>query len=167
MRLYEIGTLGKPHGLKGEIRVILNRDDLEDVLVSAGHVFIQGLPYAVVSVRDAGHVLLRLEGVEDRDAALILRGARVEVPWAEELEIRQNSDPLTAWVGYAIRDEESGDTYGPIEEIIELPTQWTALVIMNGKEVLFPLHENLIRSVDPEARVIRMDLPDGLLDLYL
>ena len=33
----------------------------------------------------------------------------------------------------------------------------------NGQEVLVPLHEDLILSVDPERRELTMDLPDGLI----
>ena len=35
----------------------------------------------------------------------------------------------------------------------------------NGTSVLVPFHEDLILSADPEARMLEMEIPDGLLDL--
>ncbi len=40
-----------------------------------------------------------------------------------------------------------------------------AFVIHNGREVLIPLNESLIVSVDRENKTLLMDLPEGLLDM--
>ena len=53
---------------------------------------------------------------------------------------------------------------GPIEEIIDLPEHYLAQVKYQGKEVLIPLHEDLILENKAPTKVLVMDLPEGLLD---
>ena len=54
---------------------------------------------------------------------------------------------------------------GAIEAIIEYPQQEMAALTIEGKAVLIPLNEQLIISIEAETKVIRMDLPEGLLAL--
>lgn len=161
-----IGRIGKAHGLQGELRVILSDDAFEDILADADFVFVKGLPYGIKQTRQAGGLLLYLEGVTDRSAAEMLKGAELALPDSPDLQAIQSSDPLQEWIGYLIHDVQSGATMGPIEDVIELPTQMTALFTEKGKEILVPLHEDLVQSVDIQAKIIHMNLPEGLLELY-
>ncbi len=161
-----IGRVGKPHGLQGELRVILHDEAFEDVLSDADFVFVKGLPYGIKQTRQAGGLLLTLEGIPDRSAAEILKGAELALPDSPRLQDIQSVDPLQEWIGYLIHDIQSGLTLGPIEEVIELPTQMTAFFMDKGKEILVPLHEDLVQSVDIPGKIIHMNLPEGLLELY-
>ncbi len=162
-----IGKLGKPHGIQGELRVMLSDESFEPFLEEAKFVFVKGLPYRITGTRHAGGLLLKLEGILDRTAAEIIKGASLELPTTPELDAILAGDPIQAWIGFMIHDVASGKKLGPIEEIIELPTQLTAAVVLNQKEVLIPLHEDLILSIDLENQIVTMDLPEGLIDLYL
>ena len=42
-----------------------------------------------------------------------------------------------------------------------------AVCEVNEKQVLIPLTNDFIEEIDDERRIIRMSLPDGLIDLYL
>lgn len=167
MESHQIGKLGKPHGLKGEIRVILDQENLEDILEQADFIFVKGLPYAIRHWRSAGGLVVLLDGVEDRNAAEMLRGAPIAVPMTPELQALLEEDPVQQWMGYTIHDLTTDRTYGPITEIIELPTQLTAVVILEGRDILIPLHDSLVRDIDPAKKLLTMDLPVGLVDLYL
>ncbi len=162
-----IGKLGKPHGLKGELRVILTDVSVEAILEKAEFVFVKGLPYRILETRNAGGLLLKLEGIEDRSAAEIIKGANLELPASVQLSAALVQDNLEAWVGFMIHDVTTNQRLGPIEEVIELPTQLTAYIELEGKEVLIPLHEDLILAVDLEKQIVTMDLPEGLIDLYM
>ena len=67
-------------------------------------------------------------------------------------------------VGFVIIDEIVGRV-GTIEEVVEYPQQELAVVQYKGREVMIPLHEQLIESIDPKGRVIKMTLPEGLVDV--
>jgi 16S rRNA processing protein RimM len=38
---------------------------------------------------------------------------------------------------------------------------------MDGKEVLVPVHENSLEKIDTKNRKLYVNLPEGLLDVYL
>ena len=54
---------------------------------------------------------------------------------------------------------------GKIEDIYYLDTHEIAMLHYENRELLVPLHENLIEIIDEENEIIAMALPDGLLDL--
>jgi 16S rRNA processing protein RimM len=39
------------------------------------------------------------------------------------------------------------------------------VIMMNGKEVLIPIHENSLEKIDKKNRKLYVNLPQGLLDL--
>jgi len=55
---------------------------------------------------------------------------------------------------------------GTVTSVIENPAQWLLVVTSpSGKELLIPLHEDLIRKVNRRTRVIVMDIPEGLAEI--
>ncbi len=68
--------------------------------------------------------------------------------------------------GFIVSDETHGEL-GEILEVNEYPQQFVATVSYKGKEILFPLNDDMIIEIDEDARTLLVDLPDGLLDLYL
>jgi 16S rRNA processing protein RimM len=165
--LLEIGVLGKPHGIKGEIRFSPHSEAVEDFLEEGRYLLVKGLPYRLLSVRDISGPVLRLEGVEDRNAAEMYKGAAVSLPYSEALQEALEEDDLAAWQGWTIRDLHSGRDVGPILEVLEMSSQLTAYIVQDGVDVFIPMHEDLIHDVDTTHRILSMDLPEGLLELYL
>jgi 16S rRNA processing protein RimM len=68
--------------------------------------------------------------------------------------------------GYSVTVEGYG-ILGNIVEIMDYPGQLIARVIVDEKEVLFPLNEDFIMKLDVVAKSITLRLPEGLLDIYL
>jgi len=68
--------------------------------------------------------------------------------------------------GFIAVDETHGEL-GEILDVIEYPQQLIASVNFKNKEVLFPLNVEIIKGIDVEGGEIYIDLPDGLLDVYL
>jgi len=149
------GRVGRPHGLDGSFHVIRPRADL---LAEGAVVEVAGASREVV--RRAGtdqRPILRLDGCEDRDAAEALRGEDLRVPradaparepgeyWAEELE------------GCRVRD---GDVVvGVVRRLVALPSCEALEVAREGDaDLLVPLVRDAVRTVDPAARRIDVDL---------
>ncbi len=68
-------------------------------------------------------------------------------------------------IGYTI--VSGNDTLGEIVEVIEQPHQLLCKIILNSKEVLIPVHEDFLKKIDKKKRQIIVDLPEGLLEIYL
>jgi 16S rRNA processing protein RimM len=68
--------------------------------------------------------------------------------------------------GFTAHDEKLGEL-GVILSVQEFPQQFVATVNYQNKEILFPLNEDFIVEIDEEEQLLYLDLPDGLLDVYL
>jgi 16S rRNA processing protein RimM len=69
-------------------------------------------------------------------------------------------------VGYLVVDEEKGEI-GNVNEIIEYPTQSIIQIIKDGKEILIPIHDDILKDVNREEKKIYIKAPNGLIDMYL
>ncbi len=87
-RLVEIAIIGRPHGVRGELRVQLHYPS-SDILERVDRVFLRPAgddttgtaSYSIVGIRRGPHTaLVTFDGVGDRDQAVRLKGARLLVP---------------------------------------------------------------------------------------
>jgi 16S rRNA processing protein RimM len=167
--LSRIGFVNKASGFKGQVSCILENTD-EDKIAEEKFLFvlIEGLPvpFAVeeILLRD-NDVIIKFEDINgEEEVKKILR----KDLFAEKQKIKKKADILS-WKdleGYLAIDETKGEL-GIITEVMELPQQMIASCNHNGKEILFPLTEDLIIDIDDEDKTVTLDLPDGLIDLYL
>jgi 16S rRNA processing protein RimM len=151
------GRVGKPHGLDGSFYVTQPRPAL---LTLGATVALGDGGREVEIVRRAGtdeHPILRLAGVDGREAAEALRStdlfvARAAAPalgedewWAEDLE------------GCRVADGEH--EVGVVKRLRSLPSCEVLEVERPGRDdLLVPLVRDAVRSVDPQARRIEVDL---------
>jgi len=167
MNLIEIGWTGKPHGLKGELKLRI-QDFYEDDLMTAESLLIGDppVPYFLERVRAGGAIIAKFETLDAREHVAPLSGKAV---WllADQITAVKEVQPDTPWdtvIGYTI-SAEGYPVLGPITGIMDMPEHYLAELSHDGKDVLIPLHEELVREVDKEKEVLTMLLPDGLLDL--
>lgn len=165
----EIGHSKKTHGVDGEVKVFIEPEYLDAFLEAAVVFFdVQGgyVPFFVERIREASALLLKLEDVNSPEAAAAVTGKSLYMRSADLQFVSTGAAAVdyTFLEGFRIVDRESGPV-GPIREILEYPQQVLAVVDYRGKEVLVPLHDQLITRVDKEAQVLEMDLPEGLLAL--
>jgi len=69
-------------------------------------------------------------------------------------------------VGFTAVDVDEGEL-GEITDVQEYPKQFIASVNYKNCEVLFPLNEDIIKSIDVVKEIVLVNLPEGLLDIYL
>lgn len=167
-----VGSVAKPHGVAGELSVVCHAqspdifDRVSGVLVRGG-----GKPdrlRAVVSWRmHQDRVLLRLEGVTDRNRAEELRGAELCVRTSDLPPPDQGEVYLYQLEGCAVRLAD-GSRVGVLEGFLEIPGQQTWVIRADGgREILFPAVRSFILSVDLDREEVVIDPPEGLLELYL
>ena len=56
---------------------------------------------------------------------------------------------------------------GEISDVLEYPTQAVIQVMKDGKEILIPIHDDIIQKVDKKAKILTVKAPEGLIDMYL
>lgn len=167
-QLVKVGRLLKPHGLNGEIKVVFEGYS-EESIVSNGILFIREagsyVPYGIEQVRGGGSAIMILKGVNDRTEATRLSSKDIFAD-ATKIEIEEPDELIFEFaIGFVINDAEAG-IIGQIEDVLEYPQQEMAVVKSGDIDMLIPLNDTFITSVDEEGKVLNMTLPEGLLDMY-
>lgn len=170
--LIVIGEILGAHGLRGEVRVRVTGDS-GDTLLDAESVWLARRPDepSPRSIRVCGggpgrpgEVRMRLEGVEDRDAAEALRGMRVMTELSALPELPEGEFYWHQLVGCRV-ESEAGLGIGIVQEIWETGAHDVLVVVdERGVRRLVPTAAALLKSIDlSDRRIVVADLP-GLLD---
>ncbi len=166
---FSIGYFSKTRGLKGELQLyfeISNPQDyteMESVFLEIHH---KPVPFFISNLNLQKNVAyIYLEDIEHIDQAKPLVGKKVYI---QTKDIPENTNDNTPELlkSYLVIDKLKGEL-GEIKEIQILPKQYIATIEYQSKEILFPLHEQFILNIDSKKRIIQVDLPEGLIDLYL
>lgn len=174
-----MGRCGRAHGIRGDVKVYPETDDpgrfaaLERVFVgknrgSAHERAVEAVRYQ--HPKGATVVLLKLEGVEDREAAEALTGAAV---YADEADLPPLADDemfLSDLIGLeavAVDDagEGTGERLGTIRDVLDGTAQPLLVVARDGApDVLVPDVPEIVVGVDTEAGRVFLRPPEGLFE---
>ena len=168
-----VGTVHKPHGIKGELSVRVETDH-PGAVFGAGKTLLlgdaRGHPTGGrITVERArpfkGGLLLKAAEHAGRDATVDgLRGATLLIPAGEAAPLEENEAFVHQLIGLRVR--AGGEEVGTVAEVYDAPAGWYLGVRREGrKELLVPFVAEMIRRVDPGAGVVEVELPEGLLDL--
>ncbi|HEY3340909.1 MAG TPA: ribosome maturation factor RimM [Anaerolineae bacterium] len=107
-------------------------------------------------------ILLRLQGVSSRSDAEALRGVRVSIRTHELPKLGEGEYYSHDLVGLHVVDETE-QTVGEIREVLATGSNDVYIITMpDGKELLLPAIESVIRKIDLVTRVMNVVIPDGL-----
>lgn len=165
-----IGKIAGTHGLDGKVILRHHLNDSKK-LMQLAHIFIElnkesYIPFFIEEKKklNEDEVLFRLDEVQQMEQAKALSGKSVYI----EKELYQKLHPKAVhegMEGFTILDKKAGNI-GTIISLMETPGQVLASVKYQGKEALIPLIDATIIGIDPLRKIIEVQLPDGLLDIY-
>lgn len=116
-------------------------------------------------VRSDGEWVLKFAGVDSIGEAERFRGADVWVLAEERGELPRGEFFESDLIGCAVVDAASGMELGKVEGWQACGGPPLMEVTVDGRQVLIPFVPAICREVDANARTIRVELPEGLLDL--
>lgn len=164
------GRVARAHGLRGEV-VVEVRSDQVDRRFTPGAVLVtdpdRGPLTVSASRRHQDRLLVRFDGVGDRDAAESLRGTALLVDVADELGGEPGDGP-GAWfvielVGCRVTDP-TGRELGTVRAIVPSPAHDLLVVDHPGGEALVPFVREIVPDVDVAGRHLVVDAPAGLFE---
>ena len=163
--VYQIGKLGKTHGVKGEISFLFDDDifdrvDADYLILKVDGIFV---PFFIEEYRfrSDANAIMKFEDIDTQERARELTGCEVYFP----RELADSDDDSISWaaiVGFDIIEAGSGNKIGRIASVDD--TTLNILFCLDDGR-LIPASEDLITAIDQQARSITMHLPAGLLDL--
>lgn len=166
---HSIGKLVATFGVKGEV-VLQHHLGKKTSLKGLETVFIEEkkdelLPYFIESTRIKSNeeLFLKIEGVDSKEAAFKLMQKKLWLTQEDFNKYAAKSAPI-ALLGFHIINE--GNDLGEILEVIEQPHQILCRIDLKGKEALIPVHEDFLLKIDKKKKLVHVELPEGLLDIY-
>ena len=165
-------------GIKGEVSITLYAQDSTNLkegkvlLLERGAKKGDGLTAAVQRIRyRKDRPVVKLEGIEDRNAAEDIRGMEVTI-YADDLEeLPEGEHYVRDLIGCRVVDiaqgaaGEGGAEIGVLADVIQNTAQSVLDVTTpEGKSVLIPAVDAFLRKIDEEAGIIEVELIPGFLD---
>jgi len=167
--MIRVGKIVATHGLTGSLiitHVLDNSNWLKKGHVL--HVEMQKgsyIPYFVATTKSTNpkECVITVEDVDKIETAKKLVTKHVYVDEAILAGYAKTSPLL--WIDFTMTDKNKG-LIGKVEDVVQTGSQWLATLTYQGTEVLIPLIDQTIEQVDIKAKTIKVDLPDGLLEIY-
>jgi 16S rRNA processing protein RimM len=155
-RWVRAGTVGRPHGLDGSFHV---GDSVPELLELGTAVYVAG--HERMIARRAGfdrRPIVRLDGCDDRDAAVALGGEEILIARERAPELGPDEWWALDLEGCSVRD--GSVEVGVVTRLLELPSCEVLEVARatGGAALLVPLVKDAVRAVDIERRAIDVDL---------
>lgn len=162
-----VGRLGRPHGLRGELAVTV-RTDAPDERFALGTEFTvaAGRRLTVAGSRwHSGTLLLRFEGVSDRDAAAELTGTTLTVDVAT-LAPLDDPDEFHDHELVGLRAElADGSVVGEVHEVVHGPGGDLLVISREARaDALVPFVHQIVPTVDVAGGRVVLTPPEGLLE---
>jgi 16S rRNA processing protein RimM len=170
-----VGIVRNAQGIRGEV-VIEPLTDRPDAIYASGRRVFLGDREGVVKDERAdaltvdktrpfkGGLMVGFREIADRNAAELLRGRFILVPFDELEPPGEDEVYMHDLIGMSVA-LDTGETVGTVESLYELP-QGLTLDVRTGKgSVLVPYRPELVERTDAEARVVTVKSNAGLFDL--
>ncbi len=158
------GRLTKPHGTKGEIGIngdgIILGEDCDFVACELDGILV---PFFLESCRGKNNdtIIVKFEHLDSAESVRFLTNCATYIPreWIDEEE----NYTWKYFVGFTAEDETVGEL-GEITDVDDTTINTLFVVDYNGEELLVPAGEEMIKEIDHEQRIIRFNLPEGLIE---
>jgi 16S rRNA processing protein RimM len=172
--VYKIGRLGKAHGVKGEVSFQFDDDIFDRVDADYLVLDIDGIlvPFFMEEYRFRNDTvcLVKFCDIDTQQRAQELTGCDVYFPRALAEEVDDDLS-LASLVGFTIINDGDGKAAHTVPDdsvvgIIVSIDDTTANILFELEDGrLIPANDDLIVDIDTEHRQIRMNIPEGLLDI--
>lgn len=160
----EVGQIVNTHGLRGDVKV-MPWCDYPEVFHELAYVLIDGEEFDIEKSRiHKNMVILKLKGIDDINDAERYRNKTLTVPREELGELPEGTYYVCDLLGCSVETVE-GRNLGKVCDIIKTGSNDVYVVEDdNKKQVLIPVIEDVVKSVDLENRIILVQLLKGLID---
>ncbi len=167
---FELGKITKTHGIRGEVILWLDVDfpgdyeDLESVFLEVRGELV---PYFMDSYRLSGNrAIVQFEDIDTFEKAEALINLQAFLPLEELPELEDNQFYYHEIIGYQVVDKNLGEL-GIVHTVHSMQAQDLLVMDYKGKEVLIPVISEIVLNADKGAKVLNVNLPEGLLEVYM
>jgi 16S rRNA processing protein RimM len=163
-----LGRITKIHGFGGAVTVKTEKIFSENVPgMESVFLEIEGkpVPFFIEYTEYTGSDILRMKFEGYDSAEKVREFINCNVFLAHEPASGTITDELQILQGYKVISDKkqnigiiNGVIYNPFQRLLDVRTK-------SGKDMLIPLHEDLIQEINTKKKILKMILPEGLTDI--
>jgi len=167
-----LGTITKTHGIKGRVVLKLDRLSSDDILkMELVFIEIDGLPVPFFiqefEEKTADTLILAFEDIVTEESAIGLIDSKLYI---KKNDVRLNNTPneinqLFNLKGYTVIDIEIGEL-GILQDILDIEMNPLLKIVIKKKEILLPVQNEFITTIDSKNKILFVNTPAGLIDLF-
>ncbi len=167
---FYLGRIVKAYGKKGELNIVFDTDkpenykDLKSVFLDLkGNL----IPYFIEKIQIKNNkAIIKLKDVLTPEIAEMFVNAEIFLPLDQLPKLTGNKFYYHDIIGYTIIDKTYG-SIGKVEKVLDLPQQAILQIKYKNKEILVPITDEIIKIVDRNNKQIKIEAPEGLIEIYL
>ncbi len=163
-----VGTIQGAKGMRGELKVSLNTAhpthllSLESIYLNIADS--KSILYTIdKAIWDGSKFTLKLHGIDDRNTAEALRGAKMMIPENAAYKVGEDEYFIEDLVGMNVVDT-SGTNLGKIKEVLNFPAHDVYVISKDDNEILIPAVHEYIQEIDMHTGTIMITPIDGLIN---
>ena len=168
---YFLGKITRKFSFKGDLIIFLDTDSpseyyhLDKIFIKIKDRYI---PYFVEDIYPYKNNSIRvhLEDINDENEAKNLINKEIYLTTDSLPVLEGNKFYYHEIEGFMIKDKKVGEL-GFIKYVNDKSPQHLFVVDYKKKEILIPINDELIENINRKEKLITMNLPSGLIELYL
>ena len=167
---YYLGKITKAHGFKGNLIVHLETDEpdlyenMESVFVETNGMLVPFF-FEFAQVHGSNKLLVKFEDTSAEEAEKLIN-KDLYLPLESLPELDGTDFYYHEIIGFTLYDQTNTEV-GIIKSINDASAQALFEIEIHNKEILVPIVDEWILEVDRENKAILVEIPEGLIDLYL
>jgi len=168
---FYLGKIAKKFSFKGEVLIYLDTDEPE-LYENMESVFVEFnknlVPFFIEnsSLHKNDFLRVQFEDVDSEEEADRLIGCEIYLPLNMLPKLEGNKFYFHEVIGFEIEDKRLG-VFGKIVSINDTTAQ-PLFEVLNGEvEMLIPMIDHFLVEIDRKNKKVVMDLPEGLVEMYL
>lgn len=168
---FYLGKIAKKFSFKGEVLIYLDTDEPE-LYENMESVFVEFnknlVPFFIENgnLHKGDFLRVKFEDVDSEADADEIIGCEIYLPLIMLPKLEGNKFYFHEVIGFEIEDQRLG-VFGKIVSINDTSAQPLFEVVNGSVEILVPMIDQFLVKIDRENKRVIMNLPEGLVEMYL
>lgn len=165
MEKIKIGRIVNAVALRGEVKVY-NYSGYKERYEELDRIIVEGKAYEIEKVRyQQQMVILKLAGVNDRNAAEAMKNKDVFITEEDLQELPEDTFYIRDLIGLEVLDVETGEAIGSLKDVLQ-PSNQDVYVVKRpeGSDVLIPAVSEFVKEVNVKEGFVKVHLIEGMIE---
>ena len=169
-KYFYLGYIVKTIGNDGVLRVQMDVDNplayanLTELMVAVKEQLVRYPIEEIKIIEDKANISFK--NIDNTVIAKLLQGCALYLPLTSLPKLSGTQFYYHEVIGFEVHDQKHG-LIGKVQSIIDQTSQAILEVNFEGKEILVPITDEIIKNIDRKNQRIEIIAPDGLIEIYL